>query len=69
MNLSGATNPTFKVAIKGVGIGGEEMEDMEVYVTVKVWLVWADAGNHPLPRPSCIVKKTKQLTTSIFISL
>lgn len=50
MNLSGATNPTSKVEIKGSGIGGEGLEDT-VHVTAEVWWVWGDAGNCPLPRP------------------
>lgn len=50
MNLSGATNPTSKVDIKGLGIGGEGLEDT-VHVTAEVWLVWGDAGDYPLPRP------------------
>lgn len=46
MNISGATNPTSKVEIKGPGIGGEELEDT-VHVAVEVWLVWGDAETIP----------------------
>lgn len=55
MNLSGATNPTSKVDIKGSGIGGEGLEDT-VHVTAEVWLVWGDAGRRlSPPYASCTV--------------
>lgn len=54
MNLSGAASPTSTVEIKGLGIGGEGMEDI-VHVTAKVWVLCGDAGNCPLRRPSCTV--------------
>lgn len=54
MNLSGATNPTSTVEIKGLGIGSEGIEDT-VHVTAKVWVLCGDAGNCSLRRPSCTV--------------